>query len=145
MAAIAPGFCRRAEIAFQHDFTGAFGDVQLIVVGIEQFDAVLRAFGERHAVPDLFVRAVLARLGLASPARHFELGPARPQARVEQSIFDGMHGTSPRNAKLENRLIRAAMRPQFIPHRPGVLTPQPSVGSRRWRFSAMKLLKPAFF
>jgi hypothetical protein len=143
MAAIARRILE--TVAFQHDFTGALGDVQLIVEWIEQFDAVLRAFGERHAVPDLFGRAVLARLGLARPARHFELGPARPQARVEQSVFDGMHGTSPRNAKLENRPIRAAMRPQFIQQRPGLLPHERSVSSRRWWFSAMKLLKPAFF
>ena len=80
-----------AEIAFQHHLAVALRDAQFVVERIEQLDAVLRAFDERHAVPGVFVRAVPARLRLAGPARHLHLRAARHQARLEQAVFDGLH------------------------------------------------------
>src|SRR5260370_41608935 len=46
-------------------------------------------------MPGIFVRAVGARRRLAGPARHFELGLARPQARINQPVFDVLHLRSP--------------------------------------------------
>src|SRR5580700_11762186 len=69
--------------------------MQLVLIGVKDLDAVLRAFGKRRAMPGIFVRAVGARCRLASPARHFELGLARPQARIDEPVFDVLHLRSP--------------------------------------------------
>ena len=43
-----------APIAFQNQTTVLGADVQFVVMGVEQFDPVLRAFRKRNAVPYLF-------------------------------------------------------------------------------------------
>ena len=45
---------RRSPIPLQQQFAVLGGDMQFVVVGIKQLDAVLRAFRKRNAVPDLF-------------------------------------------------------------------------------------------
>ena len=47
--------------------------MEVIFVRVSAFDPVLRPFGEGHAVPGVFVRAIAARLGPTGPAGHFEL------------------------------------------------------------------------
>src|SRR5580700_2288247 len=86
--------------------------MQLVLIGVKDLDAVLRAFGKRRAMPGIFVRAVGARRRLAGPARHFELGLARPQARIDQPVFDVLHLRSP--MWLHGRPGKSA-RPQRVP------------------------------
>src|SRR6476661_8834234 len=88
---------RRPEIAVEHELAILLRDLKLVVVGIEDFDSVLRSFGERHAVPGVFVRAVLARCRLPGPAGHFKLGPARLQSRMDKSEFHFEHGAFPQD------------------------------------------------
>ena len=73
------------------------GDDQLIVEGVKYFNSILSRLGKGHAVPGVFVRAVLARRRLAGPAGHFELGPARLQSGMQESEFDFGHGAFPQD------------------------------------------------
>jgi len=41
---------RSSEISVEDEFSILFGDMQLVLVRIEDFDSVLRAFGERYAM-----------------------------------------------------------------------------------------------
>src|SRR6516165_3749809 len=66
----------RSEIAVEDELAVFPADAKLVVIWIEDFNAVLRALSERRAMPGIFLRAVGARLGLTRPARHFELGAA---------------------------------------------------------------------
>src|ERR1700722_20795124 len=42
---------RSSEISVEDEFSILFGDMQFVLVRIEDFDSVLRAFGERYAMP----------------------------------------------------------------------------------------------
>jgi hypothetical protein len=86
---------RSSEISVEDEFSILFGDMQFVLVRIEEFDSVLRAFGERYAMPGVFVRAVGAGFGLARPARHFKLGPPRVERRIHQAEFDFLHRPTP--------------------------------------------------
>jgi hypothetical protein len=46
-------------------------------------------------MPGVFLRAIGARLRLSGPARHFELGTARLQSRIDQPVFDILHRGDP--------------------------------------------------
>src|SRR5262252_715003 len=85
----------RSEIAVEGKLAVFPADAKLVVIWIEDFDAVLRALGKRRAVPGIFLRAVGARLGLTRPARHFELGAARREPGIYQPEFDLLQGRSP--------------------------------------------------
>src|SRR6516165_1454260 len=82
---------RWPEIAVEDELPVLLGDMKLIRIGIEDFDAVLRALGERRAMPGIFLRAVFARLRQSGPAWHFELGAPRLQSGIHQPIFDLLH------------------------------------------------------
>src|SRR6202047_3060252 len=86
----------RPKIAVEHQSPVFGAHAQLVVVRIEYFEAILRSLRERNAMPRIFVRAVGAGLGFAGPSRNFELGPARAQPFLAQSIFDGVHRRSSR-------------------------------------------------
>src|SRR6185437_2357836 len=86
-----------AEIAVEYPFSVLLRDVQLVLVGIEDLDAVLGAFGEGGAMPGIFVAAVGARRRLAGPARHFQFGPPRLQAGIDEPEFDFLHRSHPQN------------------------------------------------
>src|SRR6185437_3521569 len=47
-----------SEVAVERHMALAFCHPQFIVIRIEQFDSILRAFGERQAMPDLFMRSI---------------------------------------------------------------------------------------
>src|SRR5215472_4267443 len=85
----------RSEIAVEDKLAVLPADAKLVVIWIEDFDAVLRALRERRAMPGIFLRAVSARLGLTRPARHFELGAARREPGIYQPEFDLLQGRSP--------------------------------------------------
>src|SRR6516162_9840570 len=81
----------RSEIAVEDELAVFPADAKLVVIWIEDFNAVLRALSERRAMPGIFLRAVGARLGLTRPARHFELGAARREPGIYQPDFDLLH------------------------------------------------------
>jgi hypothetical protein len=85
---------RQPEIAAEYELSVPFAHMQLVLVGVENFDPILGAFGERHAVPGVFMGAVFARFGLARPAGHFELCPARVELRIHQAEFYFLHRRS---------------------------------------------------
>jgi hypothetical protein len=84
-------FRRRSPISIEDQFAVFGTDVQFIVVGIKQFDPVLRAFRKRNAVPHLLTRAIRARFALAGPSGNLEFGSARRQPRIVQTVFDLVH------------------------------------------------------
>src|SRR5450756_2783918 len=84
----------RAPVSLHDQMAVPGTDMQFIVVGVKQLDAVLRAFRERNAVPDLFARTIGARFALACPSGNLELGPARRQPGLVQAVFDLVHGNS---------------------------------------------------
>jgi hypothetical protein len=94
MAAIARHCPADRPNRFEHQPAVPGADVKLIVVGVEQFDAILHAFRERHAMPDLLMRSVCARLAPARPAGNFEPGPARSEPLIDQPVFDLFHENS---------------------------------------------------
>src|ERR1700689_5491324 len=101
-------------------------NVQLVLLRVKDLDAVLRAFGEGRAMPGIFVRAGGSPRRLPAPARHFELGLARPQARIDQPVFDVLHLRSPmrlRHAGLP-REIGAAAKSSISPFARSGKTPQ---------------------
>jgi hypothetical protein len=67
---------------------------KLVFVRVEEFDPVLGAFGKWHAMPDIFMATVGARLALSGPSRDLELGAARAQTLDEMPDFNGAHGGS---------------------------------------------------
>src|SRR5579872_2729138 len=77
-------------------------DMQFVVVGIKQLDPVLRAFRERHAMPNLLARAGSTRFAAARPARDFELGPPRREPRIIEAVFDFDHDISGSREALRN-------------------------------------------
>src|SRR5579863_447237 len=80
------------------------GDVQLVVIRVEQLDPILRAFGKRNAMPHLFARTIGARLPFSGPPGNLKLGSTRREPRIVQAIFDLVHECSPaadRKLKLE--------------------------------------------
>src|SRR5215469_5356853 len=79
------------EVAVKYELAAFPADAKLLIMRIEHLDAVLRAFGEGCAMPSIFLRAVGARLWLAGPARHFELGPSRRELGIYQAVFDPLH------------------------------------------------------
>src|SRR5579872_5452593 len=83
-----------APFAFQNQLSVARADVQFIVVGIEQFDSVLRALRKRNAMPHLFMRTIGAGLTLSGPSGNLELGPARRKPRIVHAVFDLSHDNS---------------------------------------------------
>jgi hypothetical protein len=96
-------FGRLSPVALELQAAFLRRDVQFVVVRIEQFDAVLRAFGERHAMPDLLARSVLARIPSSRPARDLELGPPRRQSRIVQAVFDLLQFWPPSDMDQWNR------------------------------------------
>src|SRR6202162_6451410 len=80
------------EVAIEDEAPISRRDAQLIIERIEQLNSILRAFGKRHAVPRIFVRAVLAGFRFARPSGNVHLGSPWAQPRLEQSTFDRMHG-----------------------------------------------------
>ena len=84
----------RAEIAIEPQGPVDGADDELIVVGIEQFDAVLGAFRKRRAMPGVFLRAVGARLALSRPAGNFEPGAARGETRLARAKSDLFHAAA---------------------------------------------------
>src|SRR5665213_4502573 len=67
-----------SEIAVEQHFAVALRDAQFAIVRVEQFNAVLRTLGKRHAMPNLLMRTVLTRFSIATPTGHFKFGSARP-------------------------------------------------------------------
>src|ERR1700745_1035436 len=55
----------RSEIAVENKLAVCPSDPKFVVIGIEDLDAVLRAFGKRRAMPSEFLRAIGAWLWLA--------------------------------------------------------------------------------
>src|SRR6202008_3874524 len=82
----------RSEITVENKLAVCPADPKLVVIGIEDLDAVLRAFGKRCAMPSEFLRAIGARLWLTRPARHFKLGSAWREPGMDQPVFDLLHG-----------------------------------------------------
>jgi hypothetical protein len=72
----------RTEIPIEDELASLLRDTQFVVVGIKDFNAVLRPFGEGRAMPSIFLRAIGAWLRLAGPARHFEFGSTRLQSWI---------------------------------------------------------------
>ena len=85
----------RSEIAIKNKLAAFPADVKLVVMRIEDLDAVLGAFRERCAMPSEFLRAIGARLWLACPTRHFELGPVRREPGIYQPVFNLLHNAGP--------------------------------------------------
>ena len=57
-------------------------DVELKVIGVKKLDPVLSAFRKRHAMPDLLLRTICARIAIAGPTGDLKLRPARRQMWV---------------------------------------------------------------
>jgi len=81
-----------SNIAVENPFAVFFRNPQFVFIGIKELDSVLRTFGEWGAMPWIFVGIIGARLGLAGPAGHFELGSSGRQSGIDQPEFDFMHG-----------------------------------------------------
>src|SRR5579863_1582755 len=115
---------RRPKIAVENELAVFFADPKLVAIGIENLDAVLRAFGERRAMPSVFLRAVGARFGLACPTRHFELGLSRLEVGIYQPEFDFMHRAI--RGKLPGYIRNEC--PSAQAHNPGAWARVPSAG-----------------
>src|ERR1700716_693081 len=76
----------RSKIAVEHEAPVLGAHAQFVVVWIEYLETILRVLREWNAMPRIFVRAIGAGLGFAGPSWNFELGSARAQPFLAQSI-----------------------------------------------------------
>ena len=93
---------RETEIPIEEKLAIALTDMQLIIIRIENLEAVLRTLRKWKAVPDVFTIPVRQWFTFARPTGDFHLGPPGSQPRLARAHFDSIHRTSSIRASWRN-------------------------------------------